>query len=326
MTEVVEQARAARRQPTVSVVMAVYNGARYLRQAVDSILSQTWTDLEFVIVNDGSTDETAEILATCDDQRIVRVNNERNLGLTHSLNRGIAVSRGELIARQDADDWSLAQRLESQVSYIHAHPDVALVGCGSRWIDGEDTFVRDWRPPTDTGEIHAYLLWSVPFLHGTFVLRRACLADLPNAYNEDVPVAQDCDLLLRLSDRWDLANVSEVMYVHREHADTVTARRGAEQLAYLRGARQAAIERRLRYINARLGLARSSVPEWVKAASRRWWAQRCVWWSQGARAISRPLAVRLLIRGFLLDPITPELWRYVAGVFARKAGGLISTE
>jgi glycosyltransferase involved in cell wall biosynthesis len=97
--------------PKVSVVLAVYNGAQYVDQAVDSILAQTFTDFELVIVNDGSTDQTPHILATYQDPRIVIVDNAQNLGLTKSLNRGIRASCGELIARQDADDASLPDRL-----------------------------------------------------------------------------------------------------------------------------------------------------------------------------------------------------------------------
>ncbi|MGC8880316.1 MAG: glycosyltransferase family 2 protein, partial [Anaerolineae bacterium] len=92
--------------PAISVIMAVYNGARYLREAVDSILNQTFTDFEFIIVDDGSTDETPAVLDEYNDPRIVRLRNAHNLGLTKSLNRGLHVARGRYIARQDADDLS----------------------------------------------------------------------------------------------------------------------------------------------------------------------------------------------------------------------------
>jgi len=306
-------------QPKVSVVMSVYNGARYVQQAVDSILSQSFQDLEFVVVDDGSTDDTMQILAAYDDPRLVLVENERNLGLTRSLNRGIALSRGELIARQDADDISLPQRLQRQIAYLDAHPGVGLLGSGSRWIDADGNIIRESRPPTEPARLQAIMLGSVPFLHGTFVFRRECLADLGGGYDERMPVAQDCDLFLRLSERWDVANLPDILYVHRRHGHTVTASRLDEQIHYLRLAQQATIKRRLAYGRARLGLPAERVPAWVEAAPRRWLARRFAWWSAGARYHGQGLALQFLIIALLLDPTAPDSWRYVAGVLSRKA-------
>ena len=100
-------------RPKVSVLMSVYNGERYLREAVESILNQTFTDFEFIIIDDGSTDSSRAILASFDDPRIVLLQNETNIGLTRSLNEGLSLARGKYIARQDADDASLLERLET---------------------------------------------------------------------------------------------------------------------------------------------------------------------------------------------------------------------
>lgn len=297
--------------------MAVYNGARYLAQAVDSVLNQALGDLEFVIVNDGSTDETPGVLASYDDPRIVVVENDGNIGLTRSLNRGIRASRAPLIARQDADDVSLPRRLEKQVAYLEDHQSVGLVGCGSKWVDGENRLIREWQPVTDPTEIQQVLLSSVPFLHGTFMFRRACLPDSVG-YDEGIPVAQDCDLLLRLSERWDVANLSEVLYVHRRHEDTVTAKRSIDQQRYLQLARRAAIQRRLEYGWGRLGLVRAEIPEWVRAADRRWLACRYVWWSAGSRQMSKRLALQFLLIALFLDPTGPDVRQYVLGILGRK--------
>jgi glycosyltransferase involved in cell wall biosynthesis len=301
--------------------MAVFNGARYLRQAVESVLNQTLSDLEFVIVDDASTDETAEILSSYGDPRIILLNNGHNIGLTRSLNCAIHASSGKLIARQDADDLSLPDRLEKQVAYMHSHPIVGLVGSASRWIDAQGSVIRESRPPTEPARLQELILSSVPFLHGTFMFRRECLADL-GGYNEQMPVAQDCDLFLRLSERWEVANLPDILYVHRRHEDTVTARRFDDQKRYLRLAQQAAVRRRLAYGRARLGIpVDGGVPNWVGSMSRRWWSQRYAWWSAAARRLSKHLALQFLIIGFLLDPITPELWSYVSGILARKAFG-----
>jgi glycosyltransferase involved in cell wall biosynthesis len=306
--------------PKVSVIMAVYNGARYLAQAMDSVLAQSFTDLEFVVVNDGSTDETAAILDGYQDPRIVLVEHDQNMGLTRSLNRGIDASCGELLARQDADDYSLPERLARQVAFMDAHPAVALVGSGSKWIDGQGAVIRDGSPPTDPVTIQQQLLSSVPFLHGTFMIRRSCLGDVGGGYNEAFPVAQDCDLFLQISERWELANLPDILYVHRRHADTVTARRRADQERYLKLAQDNAVQRRLRYGWGRLGLLREQVPEWVLRSDRRWLAQRFVWWSAGARGLGKRRALQFLLIALLLEPTTPEIWSYVRGILLRKTG------
>jgi glycosyltransferase involved in cell wall biosynthesis len=299
--------------------MAVYNGARYVRQAIDSILAQTFTDFELVIIDDGSTDETPQILASYHDPRIVLIENECNLGLTKSLNVGIRASCGELIARQDADDASLPERLERQVAYLYAHPTVALVGAGSRWIDEREAVIQEWRPECHPSEIQRLLLSDVPFLHGTFMFRRNCLRDIGDGYDESRPVAQDCDLLLRLSERWDLANLPQILYIHRRHKDTVTAMRQADQEHHLRQGQWAAVRRRLAYGWSRIGLTKGETPEWVKSADRRWLAQRYSWWSAGATlGLSRKAALQFLLIALFLDPTAPEIWSYIRGILVRK--------
>src|SRR5512146_2439112 len=110
-------------EPIVSVVMPVYNSAPYLREAVDSILAQTFTDFEFIIVDDGSSDETPQILDGYGDARIRRLRNERNMGVVPTLNCGLAAARGRYVARHDADDISLPTRLEQQVRFLDTHPE-----------------------------------------------------------------------------------------------------------------------------------------------------------------------------------------------------------
>jgi glycosyltransferase involved in cell wall biosynthesis len=298
--------------------MAVYDGARYLRAAVESILEQSLADLEFVIVDDGSTDETPQILASYKDPRLVRVVNSQNVGLTRSLNRAIQASSGHYLARQDADDWSQPERLAQQVAYLEAHADIGLLGTASRWIDDTGAVLHEWCPETDPVRIQKTLLHSIPFLHGTFLFRRACLADLGMGYDESMPVAQDCDLLLRLSERWEVSNLPEILYVHRQHAATVTARRSADQQLCLARAQRAAMARRLRYGWTRLGLSRHPTPAWVSTSDRHWLAQRYVWWSVSARRSRNAAAVPLLLIAVLLDPSAPALRPYVHTVLMGK--------
>ena len=114
--------------PKISVVMPVYNGERFLREAVDSILNQTYKDFEFIIIDDGSTDQTSAILDTYQDPRIVRLTHPTNLGLVRSLNDGIAIARGEYIARMEADDWCLRDRYEKNGRFLDSHQEIMVLG------------------------------------------------------------------------------------------------------------------------------------------------------------------------------------------------------
>ena len=123
---------AQQKEPAISVVLSTYNGERFLREAIDSILQQTFTDFEFIIINDASTDGTADILATYDDPRMRVLTNDVSLRLTKSLNKGIAQAGGKYVARMDDDDIALPQRLEKQYAYMEAHPEVAFL---NTWMD-----------------------------------------------------------------------------------------------------------------------------------------------------------------------------------------------
>ena len=127
----------------VTVLMPVYNAERYLRQAIESILSQTFHDFEFMIINDGSTDSSRDIVLSYHDSRIRLIDNETNIGLPRTLNRGLSLAKGEFIARQDADDESNPDRLAHQVAYLSSHPHVALLGSQCTVIDQHGNL--DWR-------------------------------------------------------------------------------------------------------------------------------------------------------------------------------------
>lgn len=224
--------------PRVSVLMSVYNGARYLREAVDSILGQSFGDFEFIIVDDGSSDETPAILDSYADPRIVRLHNETNIGLTRSLNKGLAAARGEYVARQDADDISLPERLAKQVAYLDTHPQIALVGSAYREVYEDGRPERPVSVPLAPVEIRQQLLYQHCFCHGAVLMRRAALAQV-GGYDERFVVAQDRDLWLRLADNHQLANLTDEMYRLRMSSRSVTGKARARQR---QAARQAVIE------------------------------------------------------------------------------------
>ena len=214
-------------EPRISVVMSVYNGERFLREAVDSILGQTFTDFEFIIIDDGSTDSTRAILESYDDPRIVIMHQE-NIGLTKSLNRGLATARGELIARMDDDDISLNQRLEKQVEFLDAHPDVGVLGIKGHSIDEYGKIKGRCSNPCTHEEIVGNLLLDNMFIHSSVVFRKA-LVDEYGAYREYAYMGQDYDLFLRLSRLTRLANLSEPLH-RRRMGCGISIRRGGEQV------------------------------------------------------------------------------------------------
>jgi glycosyltransferase involved in cell wall biosynthesis len=304
--------------PRISVVMAVYNGGAYTSQAIESILGQTFTDFELILVNDGSSDGTADLFASYADPRIRILTNEQNIGLTRSLNRGIQASRGEYIARQDADDISLPERLAAQLEFLERNPAVGLVGSGARWIDAQGSLIRDWIPISGPRRIQEMLLFSVPFLHGTFMIRSACLANAGGGYDEEIPVAQDCDLLLRLSELCDIDNIQQILYLYREHAGAISSKRKDDQEKFLQLGRQHAVQRRMAYGLGYLGLRKYSLPEKIEKMDRTWMAERFVAWSASTRQMEGAIALKFLLLAILLNPFTKYLWGYLGGILRRK--------
>ncbi len=217
-------------QPKVSVVMSVYNGEKYLREAVDSILGQTFRDFEFIIVDDGSTDNTWAILQSYDDPRVILVRNEENIGLTKSLNKGLAIAQGEYIARMDADDVSLPERLEKQVAYLDEHPEVGLIGTSVEIIGKEGERLAVLRRPMDPPLITWSLLFDNCLVHSTVMYRRSLVEKL-GGYNPG-RYAQDYDLWSRMSFRTQIAKLPEVLISWRRHPAGITAQKLARQEAF----------------------------------------------------------------------------------------------
>lgn len=205
------------------MLMSVYNGARYLERALDSVLSQTLPDFEFIIVDDASTDETPAILDRYSDARIVVLRNKVNLGLTRSLNRGLRVTSGEFVARQDADDLSLPHRLASQVEFLDSHSRISLVGTGFVQIDHEGRELGAVEMPTEPDQIREMLFYAHCFCHGSVMARRADLQTV-GGYDKRFVTAQDTELWLRLAEAHRLTNLPAPLYAFRTHTESVAGR------------------------------------------------------------------------------------------------------
>jgi glycosyltransferase involved in cell wall biosynthesis len=202
--------------PIVSVLMATHNDAAFLRSAMDSILGQTFTDFEFIIINDASIDDTSAILDSYSDPRIVRLENDANLKLAASLNRGLEAAQGEFIARMDSDDISLPERLEKQIGYLTEYPEIGILGTRYYRIDSGGEILGESNQPLT----HGLIIWeylsrlAYPLLHPTTVMRRELLVHT-GGYNEDYPREQDGELFLRLIHSAKYANLPENLYLHR---------------------------------------------------------------------------------------------------------------
>lgn len=225
----------------VSILMSVYNGEKYLKQAVDSILGQTFGDFEFIVVDDASTDGTAAVLDSYADVRIVRVKNAERTGLANSLNKGLSIAQGEYIARQDADDFSLPNRLEHEVKFLDEHPDIGLVGTACFQFSDSGMGEGLCKMPTDDQEIQYELLMRNCFIHGSVMARRSILHQV-SGYNGEFLAAQDYDLWLRLAEVTRLANLPEPLYRWRRGNGLKTRRFRWEK--YSLRAVEAALERR----------------------------------------------------------------------------------
>ena len=210
--------------PAVSVVMSAYNASRYLRESIDSILAQTFGDWEFIIIDDGSTDETLSILREYEsrDKRF-RIISRPNTGLTRALNEGIAAARGEFIARMDADDVSLPQRFEKQIAHLRSHPDCVLLGAQIELIDPLGLRIALDHRKLNHDEIDAELLAG----KGGSVVHPVCMmrADAvrkAGAYREHYNNSEDLDLFLRLAELGRVANLPELLLKYRRHPESVS--------------------------------------------------------------------------------------------------------
>ena len=198
--------------PRISVLMTAYNAEKYLAQAIESILNQTYTDYEFIIINDGSTDDTPNIIQRYADQdsRIIFVNNKQNQGLIAVLNQGLDMARGEFIARMDADDISLPQRFAKQVAYLDANPDVGVLGTLIHGFDKLDA------PGIQIPVVTVFDMLQQNYIaHPSVMMRKALLDKYNLRYNPDYKHCEDLELWSRMIFLTKFHNIMEVLLMYR---------------------------------------------------------------------------------------------------------------
>lgn len=204
------------RNPKISVVMPVYNGARYIRESIDSILNQTFTDFELIIINDGSTDNSEEITLSYQDPRIVYLKNEINSKICVTLNRGLDAARGEYIARLDCDDIAMPNRLEHQKQYLDKHPEIGIVGSdiitfGEGREDQYFDFVHD------PDGCRAGLLFNTCFAHPAVMMRTSIIREHNLHYREEYKGIEDLEMWWRMSQFAEMTNIPEALIRYRKH-------------------------------------------------------------------------------------------------------------
>jgi glycosyltransferase involved in cell wall biosynthesis len=207
--------------PEVSVVMPVYNAAAYLEDALDSMLRQTFEAFELIAIDDGCTDGSREILERYrrQDARITVLEQDHR-GIVAALNAGFARARGAFIARMDADDVSLPQRLARQVAFMRTHPDVGVCGCWLRSLGEQHPYRFRYEAQHDA--IVCNLLFGSPMPHPAVLFRAEAVADLDGPYHDDYPHTEDYALWIRLSGTTRFANISKVLFLYRQHPTQVT--------------------------------------------------------------------------------------------------------
>jgi glycosyltransferase involved in cell wall biosynthesis len=211
----------------ISVVMSVYNGEAYLREAIESILTQTHHDYEFIIINDGSTDNSERIISAFKDPRIVSLKNEKNIGLIASLNRGLVQAKGKYIARIDADDVAIKDRLEKQFIFMEEHPGVVALGSDYYLLINET--LRYIKNEGDSDYLKSLLLFTPCFCHPT-VMMRNIFSRSGIVYDANFVHAEDYKLWTELAFLGKFGNVPQPLLKYRSHQSQVSNKNAGTQL------------------------------------------------------------------------------------------------
>lgn len=207
--------------PKVSVVMPAYNAEKYIGEAIESILNQTFRDFEFIIINDGSVDRTKEIIQEYDDPRIVLLENDKNSGIVVTLNKGVDAATGEYIARMDADDIALSNRIEQQVMFLNTHRNIGVVGSALQ-IFGEEIDTQNRFFSRSKEKLKAELLFNSCLAHPTVMFRRSLIQKSNECYDLQFAGIEDFALWWRFAQVTDIGCINEVLLRYRSHGKQIT--------------------------------------------------------------------------------------------------------
>jgi len=214
-----------KQEPLISVVMPVYNGGKYLREAIESILNQTCRDFEFLIINDGSKDKSDEIIRSYNDPRIKYFQNDGNKGLVYTLNFGIGKSQGKYIARMDADDISFPERFTQQIEAFRNDPKLGFCGTWAKVIGT----LKPFRVESDPEKLRCKLLLKNQFVHSSLMFKRELLLEDWPPYKKDNFPAEDYALWIDLATKTKMTNIPKFLLGYREHASQISSESSKKQ-------------------------------------------------------------------------------------------------
>lgn len=210
-------------KPTVSIAMPVYNAEAYLKYSIESILNQTYQDIEFLIVNDGSIDNSLSLIKSYNDSRIKLLSHSVNKGLSYSLNEAVRLASGKYIARMDADDISVANRIFLQVEYMEKNQDVGICATNVKSIDNSGAIISKTWWKQSGKNVGIDLLWGNPIAHPTVLMRKSLIDSIKTSLYKDISYVEDYELWTRVARYTKLWRMGEVLLYHREHSSNIFA-------------------------------------------------------------------------------------------------------
>jgi glycosyltransferase involved in cell wall biosynthesis len=307
--------------------MSVFNEQQFVGQTIESVLDQTYKDFEFIIMNDGSTDGTEQIIKRYKDKRIKVINSRENLGLPAALNRGIGSSNGVYIARVDADDPCFPDRFGKQVRFLDAHPDILAVGGAAVVVNEAGRRLCLIRHPSAPEIIRKTLPKNSCFVHGAVMMRRSAF-EQTGGYREQFTYAQDYDLWLRMSERGALANLDDEVVRRTFRVNSPSLGKWYLQETFADAARELAMQRRVRgkdelQRTGRCASVEAAQDAVARPASRKGFSDSCLHWAeffyyQGCRLELLRLTSLALIR----YPANARAYRFIAELAGRKMRSL----
>jgi len=295
------------RSVIISVLMPVYNAQKYIKVALESILNQTFTDFEFIIINDGSSDESLKIIEgyALQDARIKVVNRE-NKGLIKTLNEGLKLAKGKYIARMDADDISLPLRFERQLQYLEEHSDCIAVGTFATLIDSDGDVIGPMGSLQRHSEIDdAHLNGKGgAIVHPSAMFRRKVVLEA-GGYLDDFAYAEDLELWLRLAEVGKLANIPEALFLYRQHLGSIGYIKRLSQFESAKKAVYVACKRRsIDFSSSAFYAETMTTPELIDIYIK--WG----WWALNGKNI--PVARKYAKKSLLITPFNWQVWKLMA--------------
>lgn len=219
-------------QPLVSVLMTVFNSEQFIREAIDSLLQQTYENIEIIIVNDGSTDTTCEIIESYKDNRIVYKDNGKNIGIVKSRNLAIETAKGKYLATLDSDDISMPDRIREQVEFMEAHADFGMCGTYYHIIDGEGKTLTDVRFPDNDIDVKTHFIAGNCFCHSSVMVRSGITDAM--FFSEAFPMAEDFELWYRISKKTKVRNIPSFLTKYRMHGSNISMNKKKAMYGYIK--------------------------------------------------------------------------------------------